>query len=99
MLKTVTKTMGFRPDPVATVLGRDVAQIVYRIAVSLLKADVNAEYHRTYFMDNLSVIVTRKTNRIAFNWRRNNVNVGIYRNGKLTDQLLPPNYFVGLLDH
>ena len=38
----------FRSDPIAIVLGRDVAQLIHRIIHRKVLNELNAEYHRTW---------------------------------------------------
>ena len=55
----------FRRDPVAIVLGKDVAQLIHRIIHREEQKEVNAEYHRRATNDDRVL----RFDNFTFNWR------------------------------
>ena len=55
----------FQRDPVAIVLGRDVAQLIHRIIHREALKEVNAEYHRRIIDDGAV-----RLDNFPFNWRQ-----------------------------
>ena len=91
----------FRRDPVAIVLGRDVAQLVHRINHREALKEVIAEYHRRVTLSDNGMIAL---DDCTFNWRRHLKayystcvrgvwsSSGIYNQRGLVVGTLPKNY-------
>ena len=55
----------FRRDPVAIVLGKDIAQAIHKMIHKQALNELNAEYHRRVNADDANVLF----GEFAFNWR------------------------------